>query len=216
MQTKSSQIAIKFIHGFILFTAFMFFIVAVTTIQEIIQSPFEIAVPINFSLEEVGKINYENSGSYDFRIRSASGIAQYSPQHIDTAPLPYYNIFNRIIDAIIPILVFFLLHKVMQTTLRKTPFTLSNVRKLRWIGIILIIGGILTVFERFAGIDFLADHVISDIISFTSLGSHLAYKLGFIIGLLLKSQLAIGLIALFAAEILKYGINLQQETELTI
>lgn len=216
MQTKSSQITIKFIHGFILFIAFLFFLVAFNTIQEIIQSPSEIAVPIRFSLEEAGKINYESGGSYDFKIRSASGIAQYYPQNLDNAPMPYYNIFNRLIDALIPIFIFFLLHKIMQTARRKTPFILSNVRKLRWIGVTLIIWGFLTVYERFIGMDFLADHVASSMISFTSLGNSAAYNLGFTFGIILKSPLVLGLISLFAAEILKYGIDLQNETELTI
>ncbi len=220
MQNKTSNSSLIFIHGFILFIAFMFAVKGVKTITDIWNDPYEIAIPVNFTLEEAGKIKYQDGNVYDFRIRQAEGTVQYYPQNLDNAPIPIYNIFIRILSVLLPILVFFLLHKIMQTSIRQTPFDLKNVKRMRWIGIGLMVLGILTIFKRYNGLDFLANHVISDVISFSMVKADSAYNSGYMLGKFLgiffRSELVLGCIALFGSEILRYGINLQQEHELTI
>ena len=108
----------------------------------------------------------------------------------------------------------------MQTSIRQTPFEFKNVTRMRWIGIGLVGLGILTVIKRYNGLDFLTNHVISDVISFTTLTGDSAYNSGYMFGTFLgvffRSELVLGFTALFGSEILRYGINLQQENELTI
>ena len=115
MQNKTSNSILLLIHGFILFIAFMFVIRGLMTISDIWNTPNEIAIPINFSIEEAGNIKYQNGNAYDFRIRQATGIVQYYPQNLDKAPMPLFNILIRLFSALLPIFVFFLLHKIMQT-----------------------------------------------------------------------------------------------------
>ncbi len=107
----------------------------------------------------------------------------------------------------------------MQTSLVKTPFVYENVKKMRWIGLAAIILGISTIIMKYAGMDFLAENVESNLISF-NLGDYSAYESGYMFGSFVGSffrfELILGLISLFGAEILSYGIKLQQENELTI
>jgi len=215
MQNQISKSVISFIHGFVLFIAFMFVVKGLITITNIWNTPNEIAIPINFSVEEAGKINYQGNNTYDFRISKAAGVITYYPQNLDQAPIPIYNIFLRLLGALLPIFVFFLLHKIMRTSIRETPFDLKNVSRMRWIGIGLIIWGLLTAIKRYNGLDFLTNHVTSDIISFY-MNSNSSYVSGTLLGVFLRSELILGLVALFGSEILRYGINLQKEQALTI
>jgi len=188
MQNKTSNSILVFIHGFIIFMALMFVVRGLNTITDIWNTPNEIAIPINFSIEEAGNIKYQNGNAYDFRIRQAAGIVQYYPQNLDKAPMPIYNILI--------------------------------ITRMRWIGIGLVGLGILTVIKRYSGLDFLTNHVISDVISFTTLTGDSAYNSGYMFGTFLgvffRSELVLGFTALFGSEILRYGINLQRESELTI
>jgi len=216
MQHKTSNSILIFIHGFILFIAFLFVVKGIMIITDIWQTPNEIAIPINFSIEEAGKIKYQKNSLYNFRISNATGTIRYYPQNLEQAPIPIYNIFIRLLGALLPMFVFFLLHKIMQTAIRKTPFDLINVKRMRWIGIGLIILGLLTVIKKYNGLDFLTDYVTSDVISFYTVNTISSYVSGTLVGAFFRSELILGLVALFGAEILKYGILLKEENALTI
>jgi len=117
------------------------------------------------------------------------------------------------------LLITFLLHLIMRTSRRETPFVASNINRLRLIGLLVIISGFLSMNIGFNGMEFLVQNVESDVISFclNDRSPHQSgYMLGTFMGNFFRSELLLGLSVIFAAEILKYGINLQEENALTI
>lgn len=199
----------------------MFLVRGYTTITDIWNAPYDVSIPIKFTLEDAGLIKYTSGNSYDFRISSANGLVKYYPQNLDKAPMPYYNIFLRIMSALVPLFVFYLLHKIIQNAIRETPFLHSNSKKMKWIGFSLIFLGFLSTMKVIAGMDFLESHVSSELISFTTYSKdsspyNSGYRAGYLMGTFFRSEFVLGLIAIFGSEILRYGISLQEEAELTI
>ena len=185
------------------------------SIYEVAMSPKEIAIPVRFNLEDVGTYQTPNGHDLEVTVDNAHGTLVYKEgQGLTDTPIPFSEIFKKIAHPLLYLFIIYLLHKFMQTAINNEPFNALNAGRMQWIGIALITIGLLKGLNILSGMSFLAETLNSNIIIHTEKSS--AYYFGFAMAMLFRTEVITGLCALFFGKVMKHGIKIQQENELTI
>jgi hypothetical protein len=214
MQNNSTIRYLKIFRGLITIGKYVMLIEIILIIISSISNPSQLEIPIHYEISNIGSIQLDNGEKNDVLLANGDGFLKYeSSKNIPFTSLSALNIFIKISFAIGSFYIYFLLLKIVKSTIDKRPFSTENANRMKWIGYILILTGFLSGSFDMIALFHLNDSFESSIIeqNFSS------YNIGRTIGqTLFNKGILSGLFALLVAQILNYGIELKEETALTI
>ena len=160
----------------------------------------DLAVPIQFSIDESAYTL--TSGSWgDGTVGRVVGEAQFSETGFGLAMAAGAAIIAGLAAAFV---VLILLRRIFTTMMVGTPFLPENVRRIRWLGWIVIVAAVVEQIIK-VGLGLL---VLDNV---TSTGLDIDYRFD-----LNLATLFLGLIILALSEVFRHGMNLQAESDLTV
>lgn len=211
MQNQSTIRLLNFFHSFIKLAKVLTMFVVVFTIISSIRTPNRINIPIQYGIRDTGTTKLNNTKAWV----AGAGTVQYSLE--ENPPFNYmagFNIFHKIFLAIGGFAVYFLLEKIVRSTLNKQPFIIENANRMMLIGLVFIATGILLSINNIIGLFYIHQNFSSEVITVQeNFNSQLIQH---IIQLFINKRALLGLFAILVAQILKYGIELKNENALTI
>jgi hypothetical protein len=166
------------------------------------EGSLNLHIPINFETVDKGTIQFLENKANNFEIEFARGRAVISGP-IPIQILIYYFIISEIMFGI-AIYITYLLQMFFKSLKNEDPFVRENGKRLRSIGLAIIIGSILWNFFTIFYSSLIRTSVSMDGIE---IGTHLNFKFEIIL---------LGLIILVISEVFQLGAELKEEQELTI
>lgn len=214
MQNKGTISSLKFFHGIVKFgKAAAIFLIVFTIIASFIY-PNAIEIPIQYEIDKVGTTQFGNSSTNEVWLFKGEGNLKYkSSDNTKFTSMAAFNIFFKICIALASFYVYSLFDKIITTTINRKPFSHENAVRMKWLAYVFIAMGILSVTYKISGLLFLEGTFSSEIIKQESMGIQLG---GYFVELLFNRGTLLGLIALLFSQILRYGVELREETALTI
>lgn len=214
MKNSSAIKYLKFFHGFVKFAKVMTLLAIFITIISSIYNYNQIEIPISYQIPEAGKISFNDLGERPVLIKEGNGILKY--QATDDAQftsMAAFNILFNIAAAFAIYFIYFFLEKVIKSAIDKKPFSIENANSMQKLGYLFIGYGTFSSIYHIAGLLFIGDSFYSEIIQQESFNMLFLKNT---IELLFNKRTLLGFFALLISLMLKYGIELKQETELTI
>jgi len=212
-ETKSS---LRVINAFIVALGGFMLIGTIIVTRQIIKSPKAISIPVKLEVDLIdkGQLNYDNKTPINIDFKEVEAIMVYEENNPLNAPINWTEIGYVLIRMSLLLFVIFLTYKIMQTTLKNEPFSSINANRMRWIGYSFIFMGLLRFLINVWDLSILEQYLTSphtDIENCYSIISifEIFWKLLF-------TEILLGLLALFVAAIFKHGIDLREESKLTI
>ncbi len=211
MQNQSTIRLLNFFHNFIKLGKVITGAAIIFTILSSVNYPNRINIPIQFGIRDTGITQLNDN---DVLVGEGNGKLIYD---IEEKPsfnyMTGFNIFHELFLVIGIFIIYFLLDKIVHSTLNKQPFIIENAKRMFLLGLVLIITGAITTANDIIGLFYIRQNFNSDIVIPLDFNSQLTK---YIISFFMNKKALLGLFAILVAQILKYGVELKNENALTI
>ena len=214
MQNNSTISYLKIFHGLVKFGKGAAIFLLIVTIISSFMNPNQIDIPIQYKIENAGILQLDGATASEVWLFEGEGRLKYhSTDNTGFSSMSAFNIFFRLCILLASFIIYYMFDKIIQSTIDKKPFSKENADSVKWLAYIFIITGILSVIYKMSGVLFLDKHLSSEVINQDNLGVQLG---GYFVELLFNRGTLLGLFALLFSQIIRYGVELKEESELTI